>query len=102
MGERVMVFVDGSNLYHSLKNHFKRTDLDLGRFCQKLLRRRQLIRICFNAVEESQSSINSSRLSSTALKPYPIPSLDWDGWSIPTGPACRPTKKAPTFSSLRT
>jgi uncharacterized LabA/DUF88 family protein len=47
MGERVMVFVDGSNLYHSLKNHFKRTDLDLGRFCQKLLRRRQLIRIYY-------------------------------------------------------
>ena len=47
MEERVMVFVDGSNLYHSLRNHFKRTDLDLGRFCQKLLCKRQLIRIYY-------------------------------------------------------
>ncbi|MGD0781169.1 MAG: NYN domain-containing protein [Dehalococcoidales bacterium] len=47
MGERVMIFVDGSNLYHSLKAHFSRIDLDLGRFCQKLLRRRQLIRIYY-------------------------------------------------------
>jgi uncharacterized LabA/DUF88 family protein len=47
MGERVMVFVDGSNLYHSLKNYFKRADLDLGRFCHKMLRRRQLIRIYY-------------------------------------------------------
>ncbi len=37
MGERVMIFIDGSNLYHSLKNYFNRTDLDLGRFCQKLI-----------------------------------------------------------------
>jgi len=47
MAERVMIFVDGSNLYHSLKNHFKRTDLDLGKFCNKLLHRRQLIRIYY-------------------------------------------------------
>jgi uncharacterized LabA/DUF88 family protein len=45
--ERVMIFIDGSNLYHSLKNHFNRTDLDIGRFCQKLLNRRQLIRIYY-------------------------------------------------------
>jgi len=25
-----MIFIDGSNLYHSLKNHFNRTDLDIG------------------------------------------------------------------------
>jgi uncharacterized LabA/DUF88 family protein len=47
MGERVMIFVDGSNLYHSLKNHFRRTDLDLGKFCRKLLQRRQLVRIYY-------------------------------------------------------
>jgi len=47
MGERVMVFIDGSNLYHSLKNHFNRTDLDIGRFCHKLINRRQLIRIYY-------------------------------------------------------
>ena len=47
MAERVMIFIDGSNLYHSLKNHFNRTDLDIGRFCRKILRRRQLIRIYY-------------------------------------------------------
>ncbi len=45
MAERAMIFIDGSNLYHSLKNHFRRTDLDIGRFCNRLLGRRQLIRI---------------------------------------------------------
>ena len=45
--ERVMIFIDGSNLYHSLKNHFNRADLDLGRFCRKLLRKRQLVRIYY-------------------------------------------------------
>ena len=47
MGERVMIFIDGSNLYHSLKNHFGRMDLDIGKFCQKLLRRRRLVRIYY-------------------------------------------------------
>jgi uncharacterized LabA/DUF88 family protein len=47
MAERVMIFIDGSNLYHSLKNHFGRTDLDIGKFCRKLLGRRQLIRIYY-------------------------------------------------------
>lgn len=45
--ERVMIFIDGSNLYHSLKNHFNRTDLDLGKFCRKLIEKRQLIRIYY-------------------------------------------------------
>ncbi len=45
--ERIMVFIDGSNLYHSLKNYFKRTDIDIGKFCQKLLERRRLIRIYY-------------------------------------------------------
>ena len=47
MAERVMIFIDGSNLYHSLKNYFKRTDLDIGKFCRKLLGRRQLVRIYY-------------------------------------------------------
>jgi uncharacterized LabA/DUF88 family protein len=48
--ERVMIFIDGSNMYHSLKQHFKRTDIDLGKFCTKLTGRRRLIRTYyFNA-----------------------------------------------------
>jgi len=46
-----MIFIDGSNLYHSLKGHFRRTDIDIGKFCQKLLDKRRLIRIYYyNAV----------------------------------------------------
>ena len=49
--ERVMIFIDGSNLYHSLKTFFKRADIDIGKFCQKLLDKRRLIRIYYyNAV----------------------------------------------------
>jgi len=42
-----MIFIDGSNLYHSLKNHFNRTDLDLGKFTKKLVQRRQLVRFYY-------------------------------------------------------
>jgi len=45
--DRVMIFIDGSNLYHSLKGFFKRTDVDMGRFCHKLLEKRRLIRIYY-------------------------------------------------------
>jgi len=47
MAERVTIFIDGSNLYHSLKHHFNRADLDIGKFCLKLKGRRQLIRIYY-------------------------------------------------------
>ena len=47
MMERIMIFIDGSNMYHSLKNIFGRTDLDIGKFCHKLLGRRKLIRIYY-------------------------------------------------------
>ena len=45
--DRVMIFIDGSNLYHSLKGFFKRTDIDIGKFCDKLLDKRRLIRIYY-------------------------------------------------------
>ncbi len=45
--EKVMIFIDGSNLYHSLKNFFKRTDLDIGKFCNKLIEKRRLVRIYY-------------------------------------------------------
>ncbi|MFH0847186.1 MAG: NYN domain-containing protein [Chloroflexota bacterium] len=41
---RVMIFIDGSNLYHSLKKFFKRADIDMGKFAQKLLEKRRLVR----------------------------------------------------------
>jgi uncharacterized LabA/DUF88 family protein len=45
--DRVMIFIDGSNLYHSLKGYFKKTDIDIGRFSQKLLLKRRLLRIYY-------------------------------------------------------
>jgi len=45
--ERIMIFIDGSNLYHSLKGHFRRTDIDIGKFSRKLLEKRRLIRIYY-------------------------------------------------------
>ena len=45
--DRLMIFIDGSNLYHSLKAHFQRTDIDIGKFCRKLLDKRRLIRIYY-------------------------------------------------------
>ncbi len=47
MTERVMIFIDGSNLYHSLKNHFNRADLDMAKFTAKLLQKRELVRIYY-------------------------------------------------------
>jgi len=45
--DRLMIFIDGSNMYHSLKSFFKRTDIDIGRFCDKLMEKRRLIRIYY-------------------------------------------------------
>ena len=45
--DRVMIFIDGSNLYHSLKNYFSRTDLDMGKFSHRLLDKRRLARIYY-------------------------------------------------------
>ena len=45
--ERVMIFIDGSNLYHSLKNHVKRTDIDIGKMCKKMIDKRRLVRIYY-------------------------------------------------------
>ena len=50
-----MVFIDGSNMYHSLKAYFKRTDIDLACFTQKLLDKRRLVRMYYyNAVVGKQ------------------------------------------------
>ena len=42
-----MIFIDGSNMYHSLKNYFRRADLDIGRFSGRLLDKRRLVRVYY-------------------------------------------------------
>lgn len=49
-----MIFIDGSNMYHSLKAHFHRSDIDLAKFCAKLVDKRRLVRIYYYNVEVGQ------------------------------------------------
>ena len=44
MADRVAIFIDGSNLYHALKNNFHRTDLYFSGFVSKLCNSRPLFR----------------------------------------------------------
>ena len=54
MNERVVIFIDGSNLYHSLKSNFKRADLNFAEFTRKLVGQRKLIRVYYyNVLQES-------------------------------------------------
>jgi len=53
--ERVTIYIDGSNLYHSLKDEFSRTDLDFEKFCNKLLGGRHLVRIYYYNVSLDQT-----------------------------------------------
>ncbi len=46
-GERVMIFIDGNNLYHSLKHVVGRTNLNFQIFSQKLVGDRHLIRVYY-------------------------------------------------------
>ncbi len=45
--ERVQVFIDGSNLYHSLKGECSKTSLDYYGFANMLVNKRKLIRTTF-------------------------------------------------------
>ena len=71
-----MIFIDGSNMYHSLKAFFKRTDIDLGCFSKKLVERRRLVRIYYyNAtvgkIEEPERFKDQQKFfNSVAAIPY--------------------------------
>ncbi|MBA4182032.1 MAG: NYN domain-containing protein [Anaerolinea sp.] len=41
---RTMVFIDGSNLYHSLRERYGRTDIDFAKLCNYLANGRELVR----------------------------------------------------------
>ena len=42
-----MIFIDGNNLYHSLKHVIGRTNLDFQQFADRLVQGRQLIRVYY-------------------------------------------------------
>jgi len=45
--ERVAIFIDGSNLYHSLEENCRRYDVDFGAFGAKLTGDRRLVRVYY-------------------------------------------------------
>jgi len=45
--ERVAIFIDGSNLYHALRENLGRTDLNFSEFARKLVGERRLFRIYY-------------------------------------------------------
>jgi len=71
-----MIFIDGSNLYHSLKGYFKKTNIDIGKFSSKLLDKRRLIRIYYyNAIvgrreEPERYQRQQAFFSNVAAIPY--------------------------------
>jgi uncharacterized LabA/DUF88 family protein len=71
-----MIFIDGSNMYHSLKAYFKRTDIDLGCFSNKILDKRRLVRMYYyNAVvgkvqEPERFKDQEKFFKSVAVIPY--------------------------------
>ena len=55
MEDRVAIFIDGSNLYHSVQNSFGRHDLNFAGFAQKLCADRRLFRIYYYNVLQDPS-----------------------------------------------
>ena len=68
MSDRVAIFIDGSNLYHSLKNNFKRYDLNFAEFARKLCGQRRLIRTYYyNVLQDPSQKIEGHREQSDFL-----------------------------------
>ncbi|MHA6711118.1 LabA-like NYN domain-containing protein [Dehalococcoides mccartyi] len=95
--ERVMIFIDGSNMYHYLKSHFQRTDIDFGCFCSKIAGHRRLVRIYYYNAEvgrkEEPERFNDQKKFFTSLGKIPymelrLGRLVYSGW-----PATPPYEK---------
>ena len=63
MGERVAIFIDGSNLYHSLENKFRRHDLNFTGFISKLCGSRQLYRAYYyNVLQDPAKRTDTTKV----------------------------------------
>jgi uncharacterized LabA/DUF88 family protein len=60
--ERVAIFVDGANLYHSIKNYYKGV-LDYGRLLSSAVDGRSLLRATFYIVEKQEQDESSGARS---------------------------------------
>jgi uncharacterized LabA/DUF88 family protein len=58
--DRVAIFIDGSNLYHSVQNNFKRHDLNFADFATKLSASRRLFRTYYYNVLQDPSQYPDS------------------------------------------
>jgi len=76
MEDRVAIFIDGSNLYHALRDNFKRYDLNYAEFTNKLCGPRRLFRTYYyNILREQAPNPESYReqqdfLDSLRKTPY--------------------------------
>jgi uncharacterized LabA/DUF88 family protein len=55
MQDRVAIFIDGSNLYHALRDNYKRYDLNFAEFARKLCGERRLFRIYYYNILQDQA-----------------------------------------------
>ena len=63
MGERVAIFIDGSNLYHSLENKFRRHDLNFTAFISKLCGSRKLYRAYYyNVLQDPAKRTDTTKV----------------------------------------
>ena len=70
-----MVFIDGSNLYHVLNQHFSRNDIKFGKFAEKLAGDRELVRTYYyNIKQENGKGAEEQEKFLSAL--YEIPYLE--------------------------
>ena len=74
--ERVMVFIDGSNLYHVLNQHFSRNDIKFGKFAEKLAGDRNLVRTYYYNIKQEQKGRGSEDQEKFLSALYDIPYLE--------------------------
>ena len=62
LGDRLAIFIDGSNLYHALRSNFNRYDLKFTDFIQKLTGSRQLFRAYYyNVLQDPTARADAYR-----------------------------------------
>ena len=74
--ERVMVFIDGSNLYHVLNQHFSRNDIRFGKFAEKLAGERELVRTYYYNVKQESNAKGVEEQQKFLSALYEIPYLE--------------------------
>ena len=69
MEDKIAIFIDGSNLYHSLENNFRRHDLNFTEFISKLCGSRSLFRTYYyNVLQDHTKRVDTPRVQSEFLE----------------------------------